>query len=787
MERDLRRLPLLCFVLSFALASIHCGSGDDWTPADEKHAIAAAEVPVRTSLTYLKDVQPIFDARCIACHGCVGSACGVKLSSFSGVDRGGFGKNPYSLHIDPVQRTGMDVHATTEAWREVGFWPVVSREGDAKARLAGSLLTKMVAAGYEHNRPGFARKALMPSYEKRYEHTCSATPEALEAHLAKSPAQGMPYGLPALKKSHLDTLHSWVASGSPGPVAEELAAASAPENPAAVAAWESFFNRADDRMKLASRYIFDHTFLASIALKESPGDSFRLVRSKTPTGQPVDVIDTPHTYDDPYAYAGVDAFYYRLKKQTAMAVQKNHFIWELSDEKRQRLETLFLDAEWEKDVNLPAPWGSSNPFETFAAIPVKSRYAFLIENSVVIVGGITSGPVCLGQTATYAVKDQFWVYFVDPEKDVTVIDPTLGLASWEPFMDRSPEGNQTYEDAYAKTLRRIYPEGYSIEDVWDGNQQNPNAWLTVLRHESNTWVMQGAGGGMPRSLWLMGYSGFERIYYDTVAHFEYWGGDPGKLETVGFFNFLRQQFEDRFLLLLPPEERQKLRKDWTRGIGRVAFFVDPDPDGELPTRVKIDPKQPLQSVVKQLREHLGPAISGPLDSLNPSEKTGYPLEDGVSSFEEWGRAISTLTVTTDYQFPRFLPSLIMLKLNSGNESRMYNLVANRVYETQYTILFENGETLPDLDTMSVYEDVVGGFPNLFMELDFSQAAGFVKELGAVETLEDFLTFRDKYAVLRNSAKFWKTYDWFNAWNLEHRGIAAGVLDLSYYDLFDHVY
>ena len=68
MERDLRRLPLLCLVLSFALASLHCGSGDDWTPADQKHAIAGAEVPVRTSLTYLKDVQPIFDARCIACR-----------------------------------------------------------------------------------------------------------------------------------------------------------------------------------------------------------------------------------------------------------------------------------------------------------------------------------------------------------------------------------------------------------------------------------------------------------------------------------------------------------------------------------------------------------------------------------------------------------------------------------------------------------------------------------------------------------------------------------------------
>ena len=36
-------------------------------------------------------------------------------------------------------------------------------------------------------------------------------------------------------------------------------------------------------------------------------------------------------------------------------------------------------------------------------------------------------PTCLGQAATYAVKDQFWVYFMDPDHDVSVLDPQLGL------------------------------------------------------------------------------------------------------------------------------------------------------------------------------------------------------------------------------------------------------------------------------------------------------------------------------------------------------------------------
>ena len=117
----------------------------------------------------------------------------------------------------------------------------------------------------------------------------------------------------------------------------------------------------------------------------------------------------------------------------------------------------------------------------YQAIPTRSRYRFLLENSSVIVGGITSGPVCLGQAATYAVKDHFWVYFIDPESDVSVLNPQLGMENWAALMDRSPLGNAAYEDAYGKSLKKFFPDGYSIDAVWDGDQTNPNAWLTILR------------------------------------------------------------------------------------------------------------------------------------------------------------------------------------------------------------------------------------------------------------------------------------------------------------------
>ena len=788
------RPALLSLFGSLCLLSLVAGCGEARPPETSTVAQAPA-----ASASYLEDIQPIFNNRCISCHGCLGSPCNVKLSSFAGLDRGGFPKNPYSVHFEDYPRTDMDVVSTTEAWRKRGFYPVVERGGDGSQNLAGSMLASLVSSGLQHNQPGFSRKALMPSYKHRYKHTCPSTAQDMDALLKEHPEQGMPYGLPALNEAHVDTIKAWIKAGSPGPTQQELADARKVDNPQIVAEWEAFFNAPDDRSQLVSRYIFDHVYLSSLVLEESSGDIFKLVRSKTAgltpeeaaSGQPtppIEIIDTPHPYNNPMKAAGVDRFYYRLKKVTDRPVQKNVFVWNLSQQQISALTDLFLGPKWAQDSGFDAPWDVGNPFEMYQAIPVRSRYQFLIENSSIIVAGITQGPVCLGQAATYAVKDHFWVYFVDPDHDVSILEPQLGLGNWDALMDRSPLGNGAYEKAYEKALARHFPQGYDINAVWDGNRENPNAWLTILRHESNTWVLRGRQGGIPRSQWMMGYSGFERIYYDSVAHFKYYGGDAGKLATLGFFNFLRQEFEDLFLLLLPEKDRTALRQKWTQGIGEIGLWLSPFPGRTLPSQVKQnDPDHPILSVVADIQAHLGPVISGPPDQLNPWAKPDFEPKKPVTSYDDWAQAISSLTVTDRYRFPRYLPSMILLKLNDGQESRLYSLVVNRVYETQYTLLFQNGESLPDLYTLSVYPSVVGGFPNLFMEIDLDQVNGFITELRNVQSLPDFLEFRDRYAVLRNQAQFWGLYDWFNDWNFKTQGPEAGVFDLSYYDLFDSVY
>ena len=109
--------------------------------------------------------------------------------------------------------------------------------------------------------------------------------------------------------------------------------------------------------------MYEHLFLADIYFDEiGTGEHFRMVRSTTPPGEPIDIIATRRPYDDP----GVARPYYRLQRNTETLVSKTHMAYALNAKRMARWQALFLTPHYSVD-RLPdyKAADASNPFVTF--------------------------------------------------------------------------------------------------------------------------------------------------------------------------------------------------------------------------------------------------------------------------------------------------------------------------------------------------------------------------------------------------------------------------------------
>ena len=122
---------------------------------------------------------------------------------------------------------------------------------------------------------------------------------------------------------------------------------------------------------------------------DEPG-FFEVVRSSTPTGQPIKVISTRRPFDDP----GNDGLYYRIRPIVTSTLVKRHMPYALSPERLSRWQALFLEPDYEV-AELPSyePVAAANPFKTFSALPIGARYEFMLEEAQFTIMGFIKGPV----------------------------------------------------------------------------------------------------------------------------------------------------------------------------------------------------------------------------------------------------------------------------------------------------------------------------------------------------------------------------------------------------------
>ena len=173
--------------------------------------------------------------------------------------------------------------------------------------------------------------------------------EGMDAYERKHPEWGMPFGLPALSPAEHDALARWIEAGAPAARTAPLP----PEYEQRVARWETFLNADSLKAQLASRYIFEHWFIAHLYFDDLPRASTETNSSNlcAPGRRPASRSRSSPRAGRTTTRAWPRA-YYRLRRVSETLLAKTHMPYALNDARLARLKAWFIDAPYE--VERPA-------------------------------------------------------------------------------------------------------------------------------------------------------------------------------------------------------------------------------------------------------------------------------------------------------------------------------------------------------------------------------------------------------------------------------------------------
>lgn len=736
-------------------------------------------------ISYSKDIQPIFTDKCVACHACYDSPCQLNLSAAEGAQRGANKLPVYDGTRTKAQETTrlfLDAHGA-DAWRRKAFWSVLDARGGQAA-----LMQRMLDLGQAHPLVPNAKIPEGLDLSINRSNQCP-TPDSIDEFVQKNPRSGMPFAVTGLSAQQYATLKRWLAEGAP---VDEQAWQPGAGEARQIGEWERFLNQPGARESLVSRWLYEHLFLAHLYFEDqgAPGHFFQLVRSRTPSGQPIDPIATRRPNDDPGA-----AFYYRLWPIQGVIVHKTHITYPLSPARLAHTRELFFADAWAAD-KVPG-YGlqhRANPFETFAAIPARSRYQFMLDNAEYFVRTFIRGPVCRGQIATDVIRDNFWAIFQDPAHDLYVTDPAyrakatplLGLPGqiddmgqmlqqWTSYRDKRNEYEALRLDAYEEAPAPTWA------DIWRGND---NALLSIFRQYDSASVRKGLIGGVPQTLWWMDYPLLERTYYQLVVNFDVYGNVSHQAQTRLYFDLIRNGAEQNFLRLMPVAARKHLLDDWYQNSGRLKMWLDyQNLDNDAPTGLDLPEKGAKNAFAVQLLSRYASLDARP-DPINLCQDGGCyrrsvprPLQDAEQAFSRLvSRPAAGLKVIE--QFPE--ATILRVEL-PGGKREIYTALRNRAHSNVAFMLGESLRYQPGLDTLTIYPGVLSSYPNFMFDFRAEEAGDFVSALERVQSQEDFDKVVERWGIRRSNPQFWRYFHDLDAYLRETEPVEAGILDMNRYE------
>lgn len=745
--------------------------------ATPKEFVATAAAPVE----YERDIRPLMDRRCLVCHGCYDAPCQLKLDSYQGVLRGGSKHRVYqSTRLRPDTPTRLFEDAqTTAGWRALGFHPVLNeRQNSSAANRQAGVLARLLDLKQKHPLPEGRILPATFDFSLGREQQCPA-PDELDAYEKKNPLWGMPFGLPALSASEHRKFEDWIALGAPAAAPAPLSASVAKE----VEYWETLFNGESLKHQLAARYVYEHLFLAHVYLEDQGANTvfFRVVRSRTPPGQPLDVIATRRPYEDP----GVARVYYRLSRDLSSNVAKTHMPYRLNAERRNNWRKWFIDADYTVKT-LPGydAKTASNPFITFEPIPAWARHSFLLDEAQFTIMNFIKGPVCRGTVALDVIQDRFWVFFTTPQSAVgepfaeflSEQDQHLKLpaeaesgiwsiARWRSYAQAQRHYLQAKGDFIRSNAKALERAG--LTTFWDGYGVNPNAALTVFRHNDSATVVQGLVGDMPQTAWLIDYPILERIHYLLVAGFDVYGTASHQAMTRLYMDFLRMEAEMNFLGFLPQEQRKAEVSQGYRGAEKnVQAYLDAYFEHEvLPPPFAFRTNFPKAELFDALRARMSPVLNLHYD-LKQSGLSPALLAELRKLNEVRGVAAS------------IIPQSAIIQMKGHG---LFTLLSNSAYSNISFMFKSEKRRLPAEDSLTIAHGVATAYPNVFLQVDPAEIPELVSRIGKLQTEADYSALLDRFGVRRTDARFWSVSDQVLAEYRRSEPLTFGILDYSRYD------
>ncbi|MDG2045923.1 MAG: fatty acid cis/trans isomerase [Halioglobus sp.] len=723
---------------------------------------------------YPPKVKAVVEQRCMVCHGCYDAPCQLKMDAWAGVQRGASKEIVYdgARITDAVPTRLFEDAQTVEQWRQKGFYPVLNDESPDRGVMA-----RMLALKQQHPLPN---EKLLPdtiTLGVDREQQCTK-PNNFDAFADKHPLWGMPYGLPGLNKEEHTTVTQWLNEGAPGvpmlsPSEAELDA---------VQQWEAFFNGKSLKHRLTARYMYEHLFVGDLYFSDlgPTGLYYSLVRSRTPTGQPIDIIATRRPYNSP----GEARFYYRLQQQRSVALAKRHMPYALNAERMQRWQSLFLNPSY-KVTTLP-PYGidvAVNPFIAYRELPQSARYKFMLDEAHFTIMGYIKGPVCRGQIALSVIDDHFWIVFISPDSKDSLLmadflasesdnmrlpktgqRAVLSLLEWRNYAKGQLKFLQAKTAFIADITAGSDGTKIDLDLIWDGDGYNDNAALTVFRHINSASVVKGFVGQQPKTAWVINYPLLERIHYLLVADFDVFGNVAHQLETRLYMDFLRMEGEQNFLFFLPEKDRIPLRNFWYRGATEdtknqvmtesVAYSQQTDIQYHTD-----DPKRELLSLLQQ-RQPGGEA---------PQYQPADPRFAKLQTLQ--GKPFS------------LMPEVAFVEVRGkDNKARVFTILHNDSYSNNAQIFKEKKRRIPEEDYLTVVKGFIGAYPNAFFQLSDQNLENFVAAIMSMRSEADYANLVTDYGVRRtNVPLFWPLSDRLNAQYKESQPIEAGLFDLNRYE------